>query len=131
MIRIERHAHREITEVERSCLSKLLLTFDLRRKNRLRATLANGTEAALFLPRGSVLHDGDILEAEDGTLIRVEAAPENLLLVTAETPLALMRAAYHLGNRHIPVQLGENFLKLETDPVLREMLLQLGVTVRE
>jgi urease accessory protein len=71
------------------------------------------------------------LEAEDGTLIRVESAPENVLLVTAETPHALMRAAYHLGNRHTPVELGEDFLKLESDPVLQKMLVQLGLKVRE
>ena len=78
-----------------------------------------------------MLRNGDILEARDGSLIRVVAAPENVLYVTADTPHALMRAAYHLGNRHIPVELGENFLKLETNPVLKEMLLRLGVTLRE
>jgi urease accessory protein len=55
-----------------------------------------------------VLRDGDLLEAEGGTLIKVESAPENVLLVTAETPYAFMRATYHLWNRHIPVELGEN-----------------------
>ena len=130
-LRIEKYANREIAEAELRRLPKLVLPFDLRHKSRFRTTLANGTEAALFLPRGSVLRDGDLLEAEDGTLIRVESARENVLLVTAETPYALMRAAYHLGNRHTPVELGEDFLKLEIDPVLKEMLLQLGVTVRE
>src|ERR1700730_8193052 len=105
MLRIERYVNREISEVELRDLPKLLLPFDLRRRSRLRTRLANGTEAALFLPRGSVLHDGDLLEAEDGTLIRVESAPENVLLVTADTPYDLMRAAYHLGNRHAPVEL--------------------------
>jgi urease accessory protein len=131
MLRIDRYADREIGKPELDRLPKLRLPFELRRKSRFRATLANGTEAALFLPRGSVLREGDLLEAEDGTLIGVESAPENILLVTAKSPYALMRAAYHLGNRHTPVELGENFLKLESDPVLREMLIQLGVTVRE
>ncbi len=131
VLRIERCADRAIAEAELRRLPKLVLPFDLRRKSRFRTMLADGTEAALFLPRGSVLRDGDLLEAEDGTLIRVESAPENVLLVTAETPYALMRAAYHLGNRHTPVELGEDFLKLEIDPVLKEMLVQLGVTVRE
>lgn len=131
MLRIERYADRELAEAELGRLLKLVLPFALRRKSRFRATLVNGTEAALFLPRGSVLRDGDLLEAEDGTLVRVESAPEDVLLVTAETPYALMRAAYHLGNRHTPVELGENFLKLETDPVLQEMLIQLGLTVRQ
>jgi len=131
VLRIERHADGEPAHTKLDALPKLTLPFDLRRKSRLRAVLTNGTEVALFLPRGSVLRDGDLLEAEDGTLIRVESAPENILWVTGETPHALMRAAYHLGNRHTPVELGANFLKLEADPVLHEMLLQLGVTVRE
>jgi urease accessory protein len=130
MLRIERYIGRQISKPER-VLRKLVLPFDLRRKSRFRTTLEDGTEAALFLPRGLLLRDGDILEAEDGTRIRVESAPENVLLVTAETPHALMRAAYHLGNRHTPVELGEEFLKLEADPVLEEMLRHLGVTVRE
>ena len=131
MLRIEKIADREIAEAEMHRLPKLVLPFDLRRKSRFRATLANGIEAALFLARGSMLRDGDLLEAEDGTLIRVESAPENVLLVTAETPHSLMRAAYHLGNRHTPVELGETFLKLEADPVLQEMLVRLGMTVHQ
>src|SRR5580704_2058767 len=131
MIRIERYASREIAEAELVNLRKLVLPFDLRQRSRLRAVLDNGAEAALFLPRGTVLRNGDLLEARDGSIIRVVAAPENVLYVTADKPHALMRAAYHLGNRHIPVELGEDFLKLETDPVLREMLVQLGMTVQE
>jgi urease accessory protein len=131
MLRIERYANREVSAAELRDLPRLVLPFDLRRKSRLRTSLANGTETALFLPRGSVLRDGDILEAEDGSLIKVESAREHILFVTAETPYALMRVAYHLGNRHTPVELGESFLKLESDPVLLEMLVQLGATVRK
>lgn len=131
MLRIERYADRKVATAELDRLPKLILPFDLRRKSRFRTMLANGTETALFLPRGSVLRDGDLLEAEDGSLIRVASAPEKVLLVTAETPFALLRAAYHLGNRHTPVELGENYLKLESDPVLQEMLVRLGVKVRE
>jgi urease accessory protein len=131
MLRIERYADREISEAELRDLPKLVLPFDLRQRSRLRTSLANGTEAALFLPRGTVLRDGDLLEAEDGSLIKVEAAREDVLFVTAETPYTLMRAAYHLGNRHTPVELGEDHLKLESDPVLLEMLLQLGAIVRK
>jgi urease accessory protein len=129
-LRIEKRAERQMEEAELRGLAKLILPFELRRKSRFRATLSDGTEAAFFLPRGTVLRDDDLLEAEDGTLIRVEAAPEKVLLVTAKTAFALMRAAYHLGNRHIPVELAADYLKLEADPVLQEMLLQLGVTVR-
>jgi urease accessory protein len=131
MLRIERYADREIPEAELRDLPKLVLPFDLRRRSRLRTSLANGTEAALFLPRGTVLRDGDLLEAEDGTLIKVESAREDVLFVTAQTPHVLLRAAYHLGNRHTRVELGEDFLKIEADPVLLEMLVQLGATVRQ
>jgi urease accessory protein len=131
MIRIERFANREIAQAELVNLRRLVLPFDLRQKSRLRATLDNGAEAALLLPRGTILHDGDLLEAHDGSLIRVVAAPQHVLYATAKNPHALTRAAYHLGNRHVPVELGENYLKLETDPVLKEMLLQLEVTLRE
>lgn len=109
----------------------LVLPFDARSKSRLRATLATGEEVALFLPRGTVLRGGDVLVADDGGLIRVEAAPETVLLVSAATPLALTRAAYHLGNRHTPVEVGDGYLKLEYDPVLRDMLLRLDVDVAE
>src|SRR5271165_4176784 len=131
MIRIERYANREVPEAELAKVRKLVLPFDLRQRSRLRAALDDGTEAAVFLPRGTTMRNGDLLEARDGSLIRVVAAPENVLYVTADKPPALTRAAYHLGNRHIPVELGENFLKLETDPVLMEMLEQLGATVRK
>jgi urease accessory protein len=131
LLRVEKYASRAVTEAERRRLPRLLLPFELRRKSRFKATLGNGTAVALFLPRGSVLRDGDLLEAEDGSFLRIEAAPENILLVTAETSYALMRAAYHLGNRHIPVELGKDYLKLEIDPVLQEMLGQLEVSVRE
>ncbi len=109
----------------------LVLPFDARSKSRLRATLETGEDIALFLPRGTVLRGGDVLVADDGGLIRVDAAPETVLLVTAATALALTRAAYHLGNRHTPVEVGDGYLKLEYDPVLRDMLLRLDVDVAE
>src|SRR5258708_30893357 len=117
MIRIERYANREIAEAELVNLRKLVLPFDLRQKSRLRAVLDNGAEAALFLPRGTVLRNGDLLEARDGSLIRVVAAPEKILYVTADKPHALMRAAYHLRNPHIPLDLGQHVLKFEPGTV--------------
>jgi len=111
---------------------KLVLPFGDRSKSRLRAVLDNGAEAALFLPRGTVLRGGDLLVAEDGTFIEVQAAAEAVLQVSANDPLALMRAAYHLGNRHTPVEIGRDYLRLEYDPVLADMLARLGVqTTRE
>ncbi|AQV93396.1 urease accessory protein UreE [Cupriavidus necator] len=108
---------------------KLVLPFAERSKSRLRALLDNGDEAALFLPRGTVLRGGDLLVAEDGSFVEVQAAAEAVLEVRAEDPHALMRAAYHLGNRHTPVEIGRDYLRLEHDPVLADMLQRLGVRV--
>jgi len=109
----------------------LTLDFDARRKSRLAATLDNGEEVALVLPRGTVLRDGDVLVAQDGTLVRVIAAAEAVLMVTARDRLTLTRAAYHLGNRHTPVEVGAEYLKLEYDPVLADMLKRIGARVEQ
>ncbi|MFC4277827.1 urease accessory protein UreE [Achromobacter aloeverae] len=109
----------------------LTLPYDQRSRSRLAATLDNGEEVALFLPRGTVLRDGDALVAEDGTLVRVVAAPQAVLRATCIDPHILLRAAYHLGNRHTPVEVGADYMQLEFDPVLRDLLLRLGLTVVE
>ena len=109
----------------------LTLDFDARRKSRLAATLDNGEEVALVLPRGTVLRDGDVLVAQDGALVRVIAAAEAVLMVTARDGLTLTRAAYHLGNRHTPVEVGADYLKLEYDPVLADMLKRIGAMVEQ
>ncbi|WP_454710491.1 urease accessory protein UreE [Cupriavidus nantongensis] len=106
---------------------KLVLPFADRSKSRLRAVLDNGADAALFLPRGTVLRGGDLLVAQDGSLVEVQAAAESVLEVRAQDPHALMRAAYHLGNRHTPVEIGRDYLRLEYDAVLADMLRRLGV----
>ncbi|SMG01291.1 urease accessory protein UreE [Burkholderia singularis] len=107
----------------------LTLTYDARCKSRLAATLDNGEEIALVLPRGTVLADGDVLVADDGALVRVAAAAQAVLVVRAADTLTLTRAAYHLGNRHTPIEVGADYLKLEYDPVLADMLTRLGTTV--
>ena len=109
----------------------LTLDFDARRKSRLAATLDNGEEVALVLPRGTVLRDGDVLVAQDGALVRVIAAAEAVLMATARDGLTLTRAAYHLGNRHTPVEVGTDYLKLEYDPVLADMLKRIGAMVEQ
>jgi urease accessory protein len=76
-----------------------------------------------------VLRDGDVLVAQDGALVRIIAAAEEVLYVRAPDRLTLTRAAYHLGNRHTPVEIGDDFLKLEYDPVLADMLKRLGASV--
>lgn len=107
------------------------LDFDLRQKSRIRVQLASGQEAAIFMERGTVLRGGDKLKAGDGRVIEVIAADQKVMKVTAESPYLLMRAAYHLGNRHVPLELGEGWIKLESDYVLRDMLLGLDVSVEE
>ncbi|RFU46049.1 urease accessory protein UreE [Paraburkholderia sp. DHOC27] len=109
----------------------LTLDFDARRKSRLAATLDNAEEVALLLPRGTVLRDGDVLVAQDGRLVRVVAAAESVLMVRARDVLTLTRAAYHLGNRHTPVEVGADYLKLEYDPVLADMLKRIGASVEQ
>ncbi|MDR5737738.1 urease accessory protein UreE [Caballeronia sp. LZ016] len=107
----------------------ITLAFDARCKSRLAVTLDNGEEVALVMPRGTVLADGDMLVADDGGFVRVVAAAEDVLVVRAVNPLTLMRAAYHLGNRHTPVEIHADHLKLEADSVLEDMLKRLGTTV--
>ena len=110
---------------------RLKLPFESRQKSRLRTQLESGEEVALALPRGEVLRGGDLVAASDGRVIEVLGAPEKLLHVTCATPSDLARAAYHLGNRHVPVQLGEGFLRLAADHVLGDMLGKMGAQVSE
>ncbi|CAD6509202.1 Urease accessory protein UreE [Paraburkholderia hiiakae] len=107
----------------------LTLPYDARCKSRFAATLDSGEEVGVVLPRGTVLRDGDMLVADDGGLVRVIAAAESVLRVRAADRLTLTRAAYHLGNRHTPVEVGAEELKLEADPVLEDMLKRLGAQV--
>ena len=107
------------------------LSFDLRQKSRIRVTMQSGNEAALYMQRGTILRGGDFLRADTGEVVEVIAADQAVMKVTATTSKALTRAAYHLGNRHVPLEIGDGWLKLETDSVLKEMLLGLGVMVEE
>lgn len=109
----------------------LVLPFELRQKSRLRTRLASGEEVGIFLERGAVLRGGDYLKGNDGRVIRVVAAPETVLKVICSTPLELTRAAYHLGNRHVPVEVGDGWLRLGADHVLANMLCGLGAEVTE
>lgn len=108
----------------------LALTAFERTKSRHRFQTENGQTVFLSLPRGTVLRDGDILRSDD-TFIRVSAKPEPVLTIAAQTPLDLLRAAYHLGNRHVPLEITTTYLRLSPDPVLRKMLEQMGITVSD
>jgi urease accessory protein len=109
----------------------LELPFDKRQKSRLRVTLKSGQDAVLFLDRGIILRGGDLLKSDQGVVIQVLAADEPVYDVVAQSPRALMCAAYHLGNRHVPLHIGDGWIRLEQDYVLKEMLIGLGMQVTE
>ena len=108
---------------------RLELPFEARAKSRSKVTLVGGEEVALHLPRGEVLRGGDMLVASDGRVIEVHATPEKVLHITCDSTIALAKAAYHLGNRHVAVQVGEGWLRIVEDHVLEDMLIGLGAKV--
>jgi urease accessory protein len=105
----------------------LTLPFDVRQKSRFRTTLDSGRELVVRLPRGSHVHDGTLLRTTEGLVIRVRAATEALSVVESEDLVLLARAAYHLGNRHVPLQVEHGRLSYLHDHVLDDMLHQLGL----
>ena len=111
------------------------LDWDVRQKSRFDATDSTGRALGVFLPRGTVVRGGDMLVAEDGSLIKVLAAPQPVLVVrhcaAHGTPFDLLRAAYHLGNRHVALQLAADHLSFEPDHVLADMLRQMHLIVTE
>jgi urease accessory protein len=113
----------------------LVLPYDQRERCRQRARLASGEEVALFLVRGTVLRDGELLTdkpaGEGGRVVRVVAAPEPTYLVRCGDATLLARCAFHLGNRHTQVQVGPGWLRIRVDPVLKEMVEGLGAAVDE
>ncbi|NET59163.1 MAG: urease accessory protein UreE [Symploca sp. SIO2E6] len=110
----------------------LALTAEERTRSRHRYENSEGTALYLRLPRGTFLQDGDLLRSQDQeVIILIVAKPEPVLTVTSPIPVNLMRAAYHLGNRHVPLEVAPNYLRLSPDPVLQAMLEQLGVECKE
>lgn len=109
--------------------ARLCLPIDSRIRSRLRVTLEDGREAGLFLPRGLILRGGDCLLSDDGEVIEVVAAEETLSTVRTPDPLLLTRCAYHLGNRHVPLEVGADYLRYQHDHVLDEMVRGLGAQV--
>lgn len=119
----------------------LTLDWDVRQKSRFDAESSEGRQVGVFLPRGTVVRGGDVLLTQDGSLLRVVAAPQAVLRITACSnhdhhhdhagAFDLMRAAYHLGNRHVPIELRPDHLKIEPDHVLADMLRAMHLTVTE
>jgi len=106
--------------------ARVSLAFEYRQRSRQRARLDSGEEIGVVMPRGEVLRGGDRLLASDGRVFEVVSAPERLLHIEAPS---LARIAWHLGNRHVPVQVGDGFLRIAEDRVLEDMLRRLGARV--
>jgi len=100
-----------------------------RTKSRIKVTLDDGREAGLFLPRGEVLRGGDLVQSDEGLVVQINAAPETVSTVTSNSTHALARASYHLGNRHVPLQIEPEFLRYQHDHVLDDMVIGLGLSV--
>ena len=111
------------------------LDWDVRQKSRFDATDSTGRALGIFLPRGTLVRGGDVLVAEDGSMVRVLAAPQPVLVITPcsehGSPFDLVRAAYHLGNRHVQIELKPDHLKIEPDHVLADMLRAMHLIVND
>ena len=112
----------------------ITLDWDQRQKSRFDCVDSLGRRIGVFLPRGTVVRGGDVLLAQDGSLLKVVAAPQPVLRITPCTahgsPFDLVRAAYHLGNRHVPIELRPDHLKIEPDHVLADMLRHMHLIVQ-
>jgi urease accessory protein len=115
--------------------STVELDWDVRQKSRFDATDSLSRQLCIFLPRGTLVRGGDVLVVEDGSLVKVIARAQKVLVIRIEqdhgTPFDLIRAAYHLGNRHVPIELKPDHLKIEPDHVLAEMLRCMRLVVTE
>jgi urease accessory protein len=115
--------------------STVELDWDVRQKSRFDAVDSSGRQLGIFLPRGTLVRGGDVLVVEDGSLVKVITRAQKVLVIRIEqahgTPYDLIRAAYHLGNRHVPIELKPDHLKIEPDHVLAEMLRAMHLVVTE
>lgn len=111
--------------------AKLVLPYELRENCRLRTALTSGEEVGIFTTRGTVLRNNDLLTGESGHVVQIIAAQEPTYKVSCETPHKLLRCAFHLGNRHTQTQIGDGFIRIAQDSVLKWMLEGLGAKVVE
>lgn len=124
MLRITRKLEKPLVSVDgpASQAVTLSLPYDDRKRGRLSCTLSDGRAAGLFLERGRTLLDGDLLQAENGELIRIQAAPEPVVEAHADDWESFAKVCYHLGNRHVPLQIGQLWLRFQPDHVLEDMV---------
>lgn len=114
-----------------SVFAQLTLPYEMRENSRLRTVLTSGEEVAIFTTRGTVLRNNDLLRSDDGRVVQIIAAHEPTYRITCKTPYDLLRCAFHLGNRHTQTQVGEDFLRIHQDIVLKQMVEGLGATINE
>ena len=107
----------------------ITLSFEQRQKSRLRTQLDSGEEVGLMLPRGHILRDGEQLGSPEGRVVVVKAADESVSTAHAQDPTLFARACYHLGNRHTPLQIGNNWVRYQQDHVLDELVQSLGLEI--
>ncbi len=119
----------EKTTHAETATEELCLAYDQRKRGRLKAHTASGLDIGLFLERGEALRDGQLLRSKCGVIIAVRAADEEVATATSEDSLLFARACYHLGNRHVPLQIDHRQLRFQRDPVLEQLARQLGMTV--
>jgi urease accessory protein len=129
MLRLTAFAAEPLSPGESRTAPRVRLTYQERVRSRLAAMTQDGRAVAIMLPRGSLMRDGTVLTGEGELRVIVEATPEPLARVTAPSVVSLMRAVYHLANRHVPGQLGPDHVLIERDPVLERMLIGLGARV--
>lgn len=119
----------QIVAEGQEAMGSVTLSFDRRVKSRLKVELDNGEAAGLFLPRGCILKHGDRIVAESGEVVAVRAADETVSTVYVTDPVLMARACYHLGNRHVALQIDAGFVRYQHDHVLDEMVEGLGLSV--
>jgi len=107
----------------------LTLPYDKRQKSRFRAHLNTGDEAGVSIERGHVLRGGDCLQSRQGHVVQIISADEQVTTIHCQTAHDLARAAYHLGNRHVSLQIGDSWVRYLTDHVLDEMIEGFGLTL--
>jgi len=122
---------REILTESLPATATLTLTFELRRKNNLRTKLDSGSDVLLALPHGHVLHNDEVLRSEDGIIVRVIAAKEKVSTAYTRDTFTLTRTCYHLGVRHVPIQIGIDWVRYKYNPIVDDMVKAMGLEVRE
>ena len=110
-------------------IDEIIIPFETRQKSRFKVTTKGNEEIGFFLERGYILRDDDRVSTEEGAIYKITAANETVCTVYSRDALLLTRAAYHLGNRHIPLQIGPRWIRFQVDHVLKEMVENLGLQV--